>query len=108
MRNLKNKLGSDQEVAIQIVDRIPRGANGKFRAVVSACSSSYPYATRWDPPLETSMTRTANDYLELHGNPDFDRASGELLAQLAGAAAVPSATILFIAVLWTRPVASSP
>ena len=33
--NLKSRLGSDMRIDFQIVDQIPRGANGKFRAVIS-------------------------------------------------------------------------
>jgi phenylacetate-CoA ligase len=34
-QNLRARLGSEMQIVFQIVARIPRGANGKFRAVVS-------------------------------------------------------------------------
>jgi phenylacetate-CoA ligase len=33
--NLRSRLGSEMRIDFQIVDQIPRGANGKFRAVIS-------------------------------------------------------------------------
>ncbi len=33
--NLRDRLGSEMRIDFQLVERIPRGANGKFRAVVS-------------------------------------------------------------------------
>lgn len=40
--NLAAKVGRQQQIEVQIVDQIPRGANGKFRSVVTACRELYP------------------------------------------------------------------
>lgn len=40
--NLRNRIGSNVQICIQEVSRIPRSANGKFRSVVSHCRDEYP------------------------------------------------------------------
>lgn len=42
INSLKAKLGSEQIVTIEIVRHVPRGANGKFRSVITHCRSDYP------------------------------------------------------------------
>ncbi len=41
-RNLRAKLGELVRIDVEQVDRIARGANGKFRTVVSRCREQYP------------------------------------------------------------------
>jgi phenylacetate-CoA ligase len=42
LHNLLAKVGPDQQVTVELVDEIPRGANGKFRSVITRCRSDYP------------------------------------------------------------------
>ncbi|MCX6610995.1 MAG: hypothetical protein NTW74_09100 [Acidobacteria bacterium] len=46
--NLRSRLGSEMRIDFQIVDQIPRGANGKFRAVISRL----PHETQTQNDLE--------------------------------------------------------
>jgi len=40
--NLRKKVGTEVSIELECVKEIPRGPNGKFRAVVSKCSDQYP------------------------------------------------------------------
>jgi phenylacetate-CoA ligase len=44
LQNLRRKVGAEVCIHLQQVDRIPRGANGKFRGVVSSVRHLYPDA----------------------------------------------------------------
>lgn len=41
-RNLRSKVGEDVKISIELVRSIPRGANGKLRAVVTLVRDQYP------------------------------------------------------------------
>lgn len=40
--NLRSKVGQAVAIDLRVVEQIPRGANGKFRTVISRCRDQYP------------------------------------------------------------------
>ena len=49
VRNLRKKVGERVSVVVEKVTAIPRGPNGKFRSVISACKDQYPTFSDGEP-----------------------------------------------------------